>query len=809
MIMSMLIDIKYALRLLFKSPKFSAMTIGVLIGGLSISLFTFSFLYSTIYKPLPIPEGETAKSVTVYHNEKFRHITGYEYENVKNNLNSFAEFGIYENVGVRVSVEQSGKSYSGSHIRTDFFEFSRVLPILGRVIQAEDLIAGATPVALISYELWQEEHQGTSDILEKTMLLNGQITEIIGVMPKDYRFPHSSQIWLPLNDSEFNDNPEISDTYFAYARLKAGVDIEQAEEELGQAINQIYQRNVKLYDLPELNKTVQLMTFQMAQTGNDGNIAFAFLMTISWSILLLACINVGNLLFARTIERQKETAIRAALGANTHRLVSQLMWEGIIITCLGALLSVLLVAAVLDYTEVAIHSWLPNGGAFWWHYGMDSATLIMAIVFTVVTIMLSTFLPAWRSANQDINKTLRDGTRGAQSKKAGRFARILVTTQVFLVAVLMLIGSISAFIAHKFINIDMGDNYQDVMMARFSIPELKYTDEQQQLGLLNELIERLKANPQVVDVITHNWIGPSAISFEGQEYRSDEDKPSVDAVSVIGNSETVGIELIAGRQFSHNDKQGQRKVAIISQSMANRYWAGESPLEKSFMININDKDEKVTIVGVVSDRMNASKMFGKRDSSDEVYVSGLQFVGAYQILLYRVQPDTKDREEIFYQAMYQTDRNIELVYDVQPADKNRNKMRDSMRLMSNVTFGTGFFALLLAMVGIYGLTANAVAQRTHEVGIRRAVGASDKSIIQMFLKQGAKQLFIGLGLALVLFYLIAFGFHKFTEGIFPLSIYFMQAVVVAFGLSVVVMFATYLPTRRAVKMEPSVALRYE
>ncbi|MDT0605081.1 FtsX-like permease family protein [Thalassotalea castellviae] len=807
--MSMFIDIKYAVRLLFQSPKFTAMTIGVLIGGLSISLFTFSFLYSTIYKPLPIPEGTTAKSVTVYHNERFRHITGYEFENVKNDLSSFDEFGIYENANIRVSVEQSGKNYSGSYIRPGFLEFSRVLPIQGRVIQDSDLLEGAKPVALISYELWQADHQGSNDILEKTMVINGQITEIIGVMPKAYRFPHSSQIWLPLTNEYFNDDPEKSTSYFAYARLKQGVEIAQAEQELGQAINQIYQENVKLYGLPELNKTVQLMTFQMAQTGNDGNIVFAFLMLISWLILLLACINVGNLLFARTIERQKETAIRAALGAKTKRLVSQLMWEGTLITCLGALLSVLLVAAVLDYTEVVLSSWLPNGGAFWWHYGMDSETLAMAILFTLVTILLSTFLPAWRSANQDINLVLRDGTRGAQSKKSGRFSRILVTTQVFLVAVLMLIGSISAFIAHKFINMEMGDNYQDVMTARFTIPELKYTDQPQQLALLSELIERLKSHPQVVDVITHNWMGSSAISLDGHEYQSEEEKPKVDTISVIGDSATVGISLKAGRQFTHNDKLGQQKVAIISQSMANRYWPGESPLEKSLLITVNDKDEKVVIVGVVSNRMNASKMFGKRDSADEIYLSGLQFSDASQILFYRVHPDTKDRGEIFYQAMFQTDRNIELDYEVQPSDKNRNMMRDSMRLMSNITFGTGFFALLLAMVGIYGLTANAVAQRTHEVGIRRAVGASDKSIIQMFLKQGAKQLLIGLGLAMVLFYLLAFGFHKFTEGIFPITIYFMQAVVVAVGLSLVVMFATYLPTRRAVKMEPSLALRYE
>ena len=807
--MPILIDIRYAFRLLFKSPKFTAMTLGVLVGGLSISLFTFSFLYSTIYKDLPLPEGNTAKSVVVYHGERFRHITGYEFETVKGSLKSFDEFGIYQNMAIRVSVKQSGKNYSGSQIDSGLLKFSRTSPIIGRPISEEDMEIGASPVALVSHEIWHQEFQGTDNILGKTMILNGEITEIIGVMPKAYRFPHSSQIWLPLKKAALNKSPDQSEPYFSYARLAKGVSIEEAELELGQAINQVYQQNVKLYDLPELNKTVQLLTFQMAQTGNDGNIAFAFLMTISWLILLLACINVGNLLLARAMERQKETAIRAALGANTARLVSQLMWEGIIITVLGGILSVLLVGAVLDYTEIVLHSWLPNGGAFWWHYGMDAATLSMAAVFTTITILLSTLLPAWRSAKQDINMTLRDGTRGAQSKKSGRISRLLVTTQVFLVALLMLIGSISAFIAHKFINMDMGDNYQNVMRAQFAISEQKYSDELQQISLINQLFAQLKSNPQVADVISHNWIGTLKISIEGQEYASEEVKPSVDTVGVIGNSTTVGIKLIAGRQFSHLDKVGHRKVAIISQSMANRYWQGESPLEKSFVINVNDKDETVFIVGVVSNRMNASKLFGKRDLADEVYLSGLQFIGAYQSLMYRVLPSTKNREEIFYQAMYKTDKNIELQYEVQPAEKNRNKMRESMQLMSDITFGTGFFALLLALVGIYGLTANSVAQRTHEVGIRRAVGACDKSIMTLFLKHGAKQLMMGLGCALTLFYLIAYGFHNFTEGLFPLYLYFMQAFVVVIGLSIVVMFAIYVPTRKAVKMEPSVALRYE
>jgi ABC-type antimicrobial peptide transport system permease subunit len=248
---------------------------------------------------------------------------------------------------------------------------------------------------------------------------------------------------------------------------------------------------------------------------------------------------------------------------------------------------------------------------------------------------------------------------------------------------------------------------------------------------------------------------------------------------------------------------------MISQSMANRYWPGESVIGKSFALTVNESNEKLFIVGVVTNRMNPKTLLGKLDSADEIYISGLQFMTPFQIIKYKIEGSLTNAEEIFYQALFRTDRNIDLFYAVQPAEKNRGLMRDIMRLTSNITFGTGFFALLLALVGIYGLTANSVAQRTHEVGIRRAVGATDKSIIIMFLKQGAKQLIKGLGLALIIFVLIAYGFNTMSEGIFPAYLYILIAAAVVIGLSVIVMLAIYAPTRKAVKMEPSSALRCE
>ncbi len=807
--MPVFIDIKYALRLLFKSPKFTAMTLMVLVGGLSISLFTFSFLYSILYKDLPLPEGDSALVISAEFNGNFTFFTPYEFSKVKAEQTVFAEFGVYDDKDYRLTFGDTGKNIPGSNVDDGFFKFSRTEPLLGRTIIKEDMQVGAMPVAVISYQVWQNELSANKNVLSQTLVINDVVTEIIGVMPPRYRFPGTTKIWLPLSDNDLKLTADIQNALYTYGRLKDGITRQQAELELSSLLDNIYQQNVILYDLESGKKTVQLLTFPFAQTAGAGTAVFSFLNVIAWMILLIACINVGNLLLARAIERQKETAIRAALGASSRRLISQLMWEGVIITTLGGILSVLLVGAALHYTNIVLHSWLPNGMVFWWQWGMDSETLLMAVIFTLVTIFLSSFLPAWRSANQDINSTLRDGTRGAQSKKAGRLSRFLVTTQVFLVAILMLIGSMSAFISNKFINLDLGDDYDNVMTARMDLPTEKYPEPQQQIAFYQNLLEQIKSHPKVVDVVTNNWMGELELTLDNMDYPSDSQKPKVDAISTMGKTSTIGIELVEGRYISHLDKDGSRKIVMISQSMANRYWPGETVLGKFFNLEIDGINEKLYVIAVVTNRLNPRSILGKIDSADEVYISGYQFSNSFQFIYYRIQGNLAETEEIFYQALFKTDRTIELFSPVQPAQKNRNLMRDVMSLVSNITFSTGFFALLLALVGIYGLTANSVAQRTHEIGIRRAVGATDRNIIQLFLKQGIKQLIRGLGLALIIFALMAYGFNEFSQSIFPVYLYTVLAVTVIGGLSFVVMLAIYAPTRRAVKMEPSSALRYE
>ncbi len=230
--------------------------------------------------------------------------------------------------------------------------------------------------------------------------------------------------------------------------------------------------------------------------------------------------------------------------------------------------------------------------------------------------------------------------------------------------------------------------------------------------------------------------------------------------------------------------------------------------DKRINVVLNNNNHQLTIVGVVKDRLNESSLFGNQESEDEIYVSGLQFARSYQRIYYRYSGDIAKSEEAFFQSLFTVDRTVE-PYRVEPASRNLDLMRDSMRLTSFITFAAGGFALLLAVTGIYGLTANTIVQKTHEIGIRRAVGAQDSQVIKMMLKQGSKQLAIGLSLGLLVFTLISIPFVGMTEGKIPTTLFLGLAIAVSVGLSFVVMLAIYFPTKKAVALEPNAALRYE
>ncbi len=807
--MSILLDIKYALRLLLKTPRFTALTIFVLVGGLSISLYTFSFLYTLVYKELPLPEGDSIRSLSIETNGSGRRIPAYEFLQIRKDLESLSEVGIYDSMLQRLSIGDAGKTVNTTFVEKDIFEFSRTGLLMGRGFSEADMLPSATPVAVLSYYTWQNEFKADPEVLNKEIRINNVLTSVIGVMPEGYGFPVNTRIWLPIPEHLTKLPPSSMNNIQVFARVKKGMSEDQAEGEIAQAMNVVYQQTAKLHQKEEGKLTATLMTFPHSRTDGEGNVMFTFFNLVAFFILLLACINTGNLLLARAIERQKETAIRAALGAPVGRLTLQIMWEGIIITLLGSTLAVLLVAELLNFTETLFHSKFGGGLAFWWHWGMDMPTLLMAIGFTLITLFLASFIPAWRAANQDINITLRDGTRGAQGKKAGRMSKILVTTQIFIISLLMMMGSFSAFISQFLLSIETNENFNQVMSANIYLPEDKYLENEQLLAYFETFKRRIESKANVANAVVKTSFSEQEVYIDDAKLIDSGEPNKVDVISLIGNMDFYGPKLLQGRHLDTRDNANALKTVVISQSMAEHYWPGTSPLEQRVRLNIDDKEEWFSIVGVIENMLTETPgMLTTSDANDRVYISGYQFPRRYQFILYQYVGQQVAAEESFYQVLLSLDKNIE-PWRHEPAEQNISSMKDMMQVTSDLTFGVGAFALMLALTGIYGLTSNSVNRRAHEIGIRRAVGATDKDVISMFLKQGSWQLVIGLGLALFLFSLIAYLFNNFSGAGIPSGLYLALATGVSIALSLVVMTAIYIPTKRAVQMEPSTALRYE
>ncbi|MBQ4879964.1 ABC transporter permease [Pseudoalteromonas luteoviolacea] len=804
--MAYIFDIKYACRLLLRSPKFTALTLFVLVGGLSISLYTFSFLFTLIYKPIDLAQSESALTISAQMDRQSVSVPAYEFSKIRAQLDGFSEVGIFNTSKFRLTFGRDSISVPGAYVDQGFFEFSRTQAIHGRTFQQNDYQAGAEKTTVIGKSFWQENFVSDENVVGKTIRINNQVHTIIGVMPDGYYFPGSAQIWLPISLEYLYPLAHTEATVDVYARLEAGVNKQSAEVQLASSLNNIYQQSVQNDDAQEGVFKISVLTFPQAQFGGAGNFMFIFLNIIALMILILASINVGNLLLARAIARQKETAIRAAIGATYRRLVLQIMWEGILITSVGCLLAIMLTGTALHYTNVLISTGLPTDIPFWWVWGLDLPTILMAVVFSLLTLFVCSFIPARAAAKQDINSTLRDGTRGAQGLKAGKMSRNLVTIQVFLISILLLIGAITAFVAQFFLNKDIGVNYQSVLVSEMTLPKSRYALAEHQSRFFHQLYMNMQSQENVEAASIVSRLGKQPFAIGGIEYQ--DDKPDIDTYSTIGGSDYYGIKLVGGRFFDNRDDTDGQRVALISQSMANRYWPGESALGKTIRWEQSSGNESLVIIGVVTDKANMSSFFASLDSEDEVYVSGLQFAYPKSRAMLKYTTHYMDGEKAFYDALFLIDSNLE-PDNITAMEKSFDSVKSMLQTISNITFSAGLFAMILALAGIYGLTANNILQRRNEIGVRRAVGAKDSQIIRLFILQGVRQLVSGIGISLVLFGLLSYLLNDLLQGAIPLYLYLLLTGTVVTVISVSVLTAVFIPTKRVVAEEPSSVLRYE
>ena len=799
-------DFKYALRLLRKSPRFTLLTVLVMAGGVAISIYTYAVLNTMLYKDLPFADGGSIVRILGKKERRNVALNAFELSQMRLDLRSLTEVGAYRNGRALLSDVDYTRSLKATYAEWNIFEFTRTRPFMGRGFVRQDNLEGGG-VAVIGYKLWKSVFSAAPDVLDRVVRINGKPTRIIGVMPARFSFPITAEIWLPLAARELSPAGYSETTLDAFARLRSGYSAAEAGSELSEALR-LTQLQLQGPDAQatKLDRAL-VLSFQAAQTGPEGLFIFAILNAVALFIVLLACVNVGNMLLARTNERLREIAVRVALGAPRVRLMIQMMLESVIICVAGGLLAVAIASWALPATNRFLASTFEGDLPYWWNWGLDGHAIAAAGLFVLLAILLVSALPTYKATSIHPGSLLRDGTQGAQGRTTGRIARFLVTVEIILISVIMLTGGAMAIVAYRFAHVDFGMDTDHLMRMPIELSGEAYDTPQEQALFYERLLAELRRSPQVDAAMVMQELGETRFAVDEGEYNTATDYPTAALLVASETPKPVGTRLLEGRNFDFRDNATGLRTAMISASLAKTYWPDGSALGRRIRIFVSPtQQESRIVIGVVSDVRRGDLFESGRSSFAALYVPLPQSVQPLGAVIVKYLGTQEAARNEMYRAVAAID-----TYMAPSRIMSYGAVLEQLTLMAttmtDLFVRCGLFALLLAMTGIYGLSSNIVVQRTHEIGLRRAVGATDGTIVALFLKQSGRQLAIGLTISALICVAILFVLLKFAGIGVPLLI--GMGLTVATLVAALVLAAIYLSIRRALRYEPAVSLRYE
>jgi predicted permease len=833
-------DLRIGLRVLIKERTFCALAVAVLALGIGAVTTQFSVVNGVLLRGFSYPNADRLMSIQFVDPSPAQanpfgppnQILALDYQDLAANQKSFETTAAYIfGSTVNLTFQGNPQRYTGSYVTQDFFKILGVAPIMGRDFSTADNQTGAEKTAIISYDLWQHDFGARTDIIGTAIRLNGKAAVIIGVMPAGFAFPINEQIWIPLFN-EFPAKPRNDQTATAGAPavvglLRRDVSAEQANSE----VSTFAARLAK--DFPDTNKQFNTgLVEPLIKNFTPPQLRGLLYMMLAACVLvlLLACANVMNMQFARATLRAKELAIRSSLGASRGRLVRQMLTESLLLASLGAVLGIALAAWATDFLLATARN-LANPIPAYITFAIDGRVLVFVILATVLTAVVSGVIPAWMASRADPSGVLKESGRGNTSRAITFVTRGLVVAQL-LFSCLILISSLLQL--QSIVNqqkVDYGYDTTALSTARMGLMEGDYPTSDAKRLFYDRLVRELRNSPEVEEAALTNRrqmaftnTGPARIEIEGQVYKEDRDRPLVNNENVTdGYFATLGMKIIEGRDFALDDDDMKLPVAIINAGFAKKQFGNESALGRRFRTVGNNGQlfgPWRTIVGVVSQ----VRMFGPFNNPGvEEYGFYLPYYSsvigppapriAQQFATIVVRPRGTPAANFannLRRIVNRVDPNLPL-YFVGTAKENQDTFLGQNRIVATMFSVFGLVATALASVGLYGVMSFSVNQRTQEFGIRMALGAEQKNILGMVMRQGSLQLLIGLGLgiglALVVATFFATGIQSQLFGISPHDP--LTYLAVALLLAAVSSLATFVPARRATRVDPMVALRAE
>ena len=801
-------DLHYALRMLVKNPAFALVAITALALGIGANSAIFSVVNSVLLEPLPYKNPD--ELVMVWEDatkQGYPHDTpaAANYVDWRDQNQTFVGMAALGDDSFNLTGVGDPEKIEGRRVSANLFSLLGVEPELGRAFTPDEDQPGANGVVLISHLLWQRRFNGDPNIIGKSLKLNDVSRTVVGVMPASFQFPtREDELWVPIAFTAEEAANRNRHYLQVLGRLKPGINVQQAQADMTAVATRLQQQ------YPDTNTDIGAeVTPLREQLVGDIKPALMILLGAVGLVLLIACANVANLLLARAAVRQKEIAVRVALGASRMRLVRQFLTESVLLSVFAGVLGLLLSVAGL----YLLKSFIPPDISHTSVVSIDVRVLGFTLVVSLLTGLIFGLAPALQAANFNLNETLKEGGRDPSAGGRTNHVRSLLVIAEVAISLVLLIGAgllINSFLRLR--NLDPGFSSDHLLTMKVVLPEPKYSERAQRNAFYNSVLEKIESIPGVKSVaLTTNiplYRQGNSISIAFQDRPAPPPGQEVIITTRIVSPsyfETMGIQLLKGRQFTAQDNETSQRAVIVSEGMARRYWPDQDVLGKRISPGTPRRPEDwFQVVGVVND---VHQFQLDIQPKPQLYLTYRQ-AGFFDLrdLVVKTEVEPTSVAATVRRAVWEIDKeqpvsNISTMEGI--IAESLARQRFSMLLL-------GIFAavaMILAAVGIYGVMSYSVAQRRNEIGIRMALGAQKMDVLKLTVGSGLKLVAIGLGVGLVGALLLTRLMSTLLFGISatdPLTFALISAILVA-----VAVLASYIPARRATKVDPIVALRYE
>ena len=802
-------DLLHSIRSLLRHPGFTAVAIITLMLAIGVNTTIFSVVNAVLLKALPFRDPDQLVSVhRIPSATGFPGIAGYQYLAWKEKSANFQDLAAFSDDNINLTGDVEPERIPYAQVTASLFTTLGVQPVRGRFFLPEEDKPGATKVAVVSEGFWQRRYGRDEKILQQTLTLDNKPYTIVGVMPNSFRFPGEFDIWLPMALDPYK---EVHGDFFklveVVGRLKPNATLAGAQTELGVLAQQASQQG---------KEPLPLAAVQVAPLHQQLVAGVRSTVLVLWGavglVMLLACVNVASLMVSRTFARQREIAVRAAVGARRWQLIRQLLTESVLIGVTGGALGLLI--AVWGTRGIA--SLVPKGFATSVYdlnnIRLDWRVFAFTLSLSVLTGIVFGLAPALTASKPDLIQALRNSrSQGLMSFGLRSFRGWLVVSELALAVVLLLAAGLLVRSFNKLLAIDLGFNKENVLTTRISLPRSVYREEAQTQAFYDNLLQRVKSLPgvQAAGMINHTPLsGFGIIAFTGIEGHPPLDRekdPPIGIGSVSSEYfQTMGIPLLSGRTYDARDVADGQKVAIVNQVFANRFFAGGNPLGKRVGFGCEEKEGLCrTIVGVVG---NIRQESITDDVTPEMYLPFAQMRMNGMTLMVRTSSDPLNLARAVRSEVLAIDKN-QPIHDVKTLGQRVDEAVAVSRSLMVLFTAFALLALVLGAVGIYGIVSYSVTQRTHEIGIRMALGARAGNVLGLIMKNGLALVLtgivIGVGGALLLTRFLT----TLLFGVTPTDRF--TFVVVSLIFFVIAAVASLIPALRATRVDPLIALRYE